>query len=89
MDKFGGLSCKDFIEGTKRMNQILNKSIMAKLTLEEHKQRHIELHKVLDELFADYIEHHKNDTRFLDIPFKVLMDWSYTQTINPKEIEKL
>jgi hypothetical protein len=27
------------------------------MTKEEHKQRHIELHKKLDELVADYIMH--------------------------------
>lgn len=52
----------------------------------EHKARHKELHKVLDELVADFITHNKNGEY---LPSKVsimkLMEWSYSQTLNPTE----
>ena len=48
------------------------------MTKEEHKQRHIELHKYLDELVADWITHTRNT-----LPSKAtvleLLDWSHTQ----------
>jgi hypothetical protein len=51
-----------------------------------HYLRHIELHQALDELFADFIRHHPERTRFLDMSFRELMEWSYQQTLNPTEI---
>ena len=53
------------------------------MTEKEHKKRHIELHKVLDELFADYIHHHPNETNFLEMPLEALLNWSFKQTKNP------
>lgn len=53
------------------------------MTQEEHKKRHIELHKSLDELFADFIRHNPNKKSFLETPIKKLMEWSYKQTISP------
>ncbi len=50
---------------------------------EEHRQRHIVLHKHLDELFADYIDKHPGQKEFLTMPFKQLMEWSHQQTIKP------
>jgi hypothetical protein len=50
-----------------------------------HKQRHIILHKALDELFADYIDHHPGEKDVLHHPLERLITWSYSQTINPKE----
>ena len=51
------------------------------MTVEEHRQRHIELHKALDELVACYCK----QTRFY--PSKTIlydfMHWSYHQTIIP------
>jgi len=52
---------------------------------EKHKKRHIELHKALDELFADYIGHHPNEIRFTEIPLKELLTWSFEQTKNPTD----
>lgn len=52
---------------------------------EEHKQRHIELHRSLDELFADYISHHPNQTKFTSMPVMTLLEWSHQQTLNPTE----
>lgn len=51
------------------------------MTPEEHKQRHIELHKMLDELIADFI------SQTGKMPSKTtvmeLMQWSYQQTLDP------
>ena len=52
---------------------------------EEHKNRHIELHKALDELFADFIKCHPDLMRFTELPISVLLAWSYQQTKNPDE----
>ena len=50
----------------------------------EHKKRHEELHKALDELVADFLTH----TGALLTPTSImdLMDWSYRQTQDPEEI---
>jgi len=52
------------------------------MTPEEHKQRHVELHKKLDELVADRIIYDKD---FLPTKSTVmeLIEWSYHQTLNP------
>ena len=48
-----------------------------------HKERHIFLHKCLDELVADFITHTGN------LPSKTMlisfMEWAHSQTINPTE----
>ena len=49
---------------------------------EEHKKRHIELHKALDELIADYITHH-DQKRPSNTTVMELLEWSYKQTQNP------
>lgn len=56
------------------------------MTPQEHKNRHIELHKALDELFADYISHHPDKVKFLETPIGDLIKWSHEQTVNPKEL---
>jgi len=56
------------------------------MTQLEHTQRHIELHKSVDELMADFI-HHTNK-----LPSKTTLmeftQWSYSQTIKPTEISE-
>ena len=50
---------------------------------EEHRKRHVVLHKELDELLADFIEHTKklpSRTTIMDF-----ISWSYEQTLNPSE----
>lgn len=49
------------------------------ITEDDHKKRHIELHKSLDELFADFIEH--NELPFTSRPIKDLLDWAHKQTV--------
>lgn len=51
--------------------------------VEKHWERHKLLHAHLDELFADYIEHHPDQHGFLDMPLVNLIEWSHKQTINP------
>lgn len=54
-------------------------------TKEQHKQKHIELHKCLDELVADFIVHKNlipSSTSIME-----LIGWSYEQTKNPTDIE--
>lgn len=53
------------------------------LTAEEHRARHVELHKALDELFADFIEHHPHRGTFLDTSIRELIRWSCRQTERP------
>jgi hypothetical protein len=57
------------------------------LTPAGHKQRHVELHKAVDELFADYIRHHPSQHSFLEMPLKDFIEWSHSQTIIPTEGE--
>ncbi len=56
-----------------------------KLTIEQHREKHAELHKALDELFADYITHHPDVVLFTQLPLQVLLQWSYEQTKHPTE----
>jgi hypothetical protein len=54
-------------------------------TTNEHKARHVELHKSLDELLADFIGHTgglPSQTTVME-----LIEWSYQQTQNPTETE--
>jgi len=48
----------------------------------QHKKKHLELHKNIDELFADFVRH-TNKTATSRI--ETLLEWSYSQTINPTE----
>ena len=57
---------------------------MSKVTTcEEHKQRHVELHRAFDELLADWI----GETESLPSEATVMefMQWSYTQTKSPSD----
>ena len=51
------------------------------MTEKEHIDRHIELHKYLDELIADWITHTEN--RPSKSTVLELMQWSHTQTVQP------
>lgn len=56
-----------------------------KISPEKHQERHLELHKMLDELAADFISHTNKfpgSTTLMEF-----MKWSYQQTINPTEKE--
>ncbi len=57
------------------------------LTPEEHKAKHVELHTALDQLFADYITHHPEESNFTDMPLIKLLRWSAQQAENPTEDE--
>jgi len=47
----------------------------------EHKERHVFLHKCLDELVADYIA--KTGKRLSNSTIMELVQWSHDQTIKP------
>ncbi len=56
------------------------------MTNAEHKERHQELHRCLDELIADFIHHTKgllSECNLLD-----LMQWSHAQTVSPTEVSE-
>lgn len=56
-----------------------------KMSPDEHRGRHAELHKKLDELLADFIDHTGrllSETTILE-----LIQWSFEQTKKPKEKE--
>jgi len=48
-----------------------------------HKEKHIELHKNLDELSADFIRH--TGKLPSDVTLMEFMTWAYEQTKNPTE----
>lgn len=50
----------------------------AKMTDEEHLKRHIELHKMFDELTADYIKN--TDKSLTESSIMDLIHWSFEQT---------
>ena len=60
--------------------------IIPSQSQEEHMERHIKLHKALDELFADYVQHHPDEINFTEKPIIDLIKWSNQQTINPTEM---
>ncbi len=56
---------------------------MTALTREEHIARHVDLHRAIDELVADFIRHtnrRPNATTLMEF-----MEWSHQQTQNPTE----
>lgn len=55
---------------------------------EEHRTRHIELHRALDELVADFMQSRiTNGGEYLPskVPLTTLMYWSHAQTQNPED----
>lgn len=57
------------------------------LDQEKHRARHVELHKMLDELAADWISHNPKKT-LSKSSIMEFMKWSHQQTITPDEISK-
>ena len=57
------------------------------MTPDEHRARHVELHRALDELFADFVVHQPG-SRFLERPIFELMNWSHMQTIEPSPLDE-
>lgn len=58
-------------------------------TPQEHRARHVALHKALDELAADWLRcdpaPHHPERRSLSRPILELMEWSHRQTLEPEE----
>lgn len=57
-----------------------------RITAEEHKTRHKELRKYLDELVADFAYHTKNSLTKATV--MDLMEWSDLQALKPNEFEE-
>ena len=57
------------------------------MTKDEHKARHLMLHEALDELLADYIQHHPDKIHFLNMPIRDLTYWSFKETLDPTDLE--
>lgn len=57
------------------------------MTEDEHRARHVELHLAFDELFADFIEHHRDRVGFLDTTIREFVAWSHRQTVRPDSLE--
>ena len=53
------------------------------MTHKEHRERHVLLHKSLDELLADWLTH--DSAASIDRPLIELMKWSHGQTEKPTE----
>lgn len=54
------------------------------MTPAQHKNVHVALHTALNNLLDDFILH--KGPRFSDKAIGELLDWSYSQTINPDEL---
>ena len=57
------------------------------MTKREHIARHKQLHAALDEIFADYILHHKDEHGFTEMPVIQLLKWSAGQMEDPTPTE--
>ena len=53
------------------------------LTKDELRERHQQLHQAFDELFACFIEQHRNRFAFLKLQISELMAWSHQMTLDP------
>lgn len=64
-----------------------NTRIISIFTMEkeEHRLRHVKLHKMLDELIADFMRH--TNKRTSQTTLLELMQWSCEQTKNPKDLK--
>jgi len=68
-------------EVLEQLNDLKRK--MYPMTEEQHKQIHVELHQSLDQLFADYIMHHPDETEFTHMPLNRLLAWANEQRKDP------
>jgi hypothetical protein len=58
------------------------------VTRDEHRARHVLLHKMLDELAADYFSHVR-EAMPSNTTLTQLMKWSYAQTIDPADLREV
>jgi hypothetical protein len=52
------------------------------MTKDEHRERHQLLHKMFDELAADYLLHH-DSAHLTNTTLVQLLEWAYAQTLEP------
>ena len=61
------------------------------LNKEQHRNRHVTLHLMFDELLADFIKRYVAEvaptTDLLDLPIRTIKGWSYRQTVEPDHEE--
>ena len=57
----------------------------TQMTHEQHRARHVELHKMVDELVADWISHTRG--RPSQSTVLELLEWSAAQAVEPTERE--
>jgi len=55
------------------------------MTDEEHRERHIALHRALDELAADWMAQQPLGRLFSNTTIMELMQWSFQQTLQPTQ----
>jgi len=56
---------------------------MDELTLEQHKAEHAKLHKNLEKLIMDFLNHAKDDALLDSTSVLELLNWSHGQVENP------
>jgi hypothetical protein len=56
------------------------------MTRDEHRERHVLLHQMLDELIADYLAHVR-EARPSNTTLMQLMKWSHAQTQEPATVK--
>jgi len=56
---------------------------MKRVSRDKHRMRHVELHRALDELLADFARTRKGT--ILDRQISELLAWSYQETKSPTE----
>lgn len=57
------------------------------MTPDEHRQRHIELHRAFDELLADFLTHNRGKL-LSNTTLEELLRWSHAQTVQPVEAKR-
>ena len=68
------------------MTPIVARDDRKPLTPEEHQKRHVELHRAIDELLADWLAHMPDAS--IDRAIIDLVQWSYKQTLSPHAVEE-
>lgn len=53
------------------------------LNQEQHRNRHVTLHHMFDELWADFIAHHPDNFEMDKVTVGELVRWSHRQTTKP------
>jgi hypothetical protein len=60
--------------------------VAEELTPEQHRERHVALHRSLDELLADFIGH--TGSLPSQTTLTEFLTWSHSQTLDPAEVNR-